>query len=48
MNKNVMDFKSETYLIFTPCGNIVCLHNIDGKCSMNSCEVYERNLKQEY
>ncbi len=30
------------------CGAITCIHNIDGYCNMEKCEMHERILKQEY
>ncbi|WP_156936281.1 hypothetical protein [Clostridiisalibacter paucivorans] len=30
------------------CGAITCIHNIDGYCNMEKCEIYERTLRQEH
>ncbi|MBS4539930.1 hypothetical protein GOQ27_15750 [Clostridium sp. D2Q-11] len=30
------------------CGAITCIHNLDGCCNVDKCEIYERVLKQEY
>ncbi|WP_176718807.1 hypothetical protein [Caloranaerobacter ferrireducens] len=30
------------------CGAITCIHNIDGYCNMDKCEIYERTLRQEH
>jgi hypothetical protein len=40
--------KKAAKLKFKPCNTITCIHNIDNKCMLNKCEVYERSLKQEY
>lgn len=32
---------------FTRCGTITCIHNVDGKCIQNECELHERGLKKE-
>ncbi len=30
------------------CGTITCIHNVDGFCNADNCEVYERTFKQEH
>jgi len=30
------------------CGAITCLHNFDGNCNIDSCEIFERTLQQEH
>jgi len=30
------------------CGAITCIHNVDGYCNADNCDVYERTLKQEH
>jgi len=33
---------------FKICRVVTCVHNIDNRCMMNECELYERQLRQEY
>lgn len=40
--------KSETTSRLKKCGAITCIHNIDGYCTSDKCEIYERSLRQEY
>ncbi len=30
------------------CGAITCIHNIDGYCNTEKCDIYERTLRQEH
>ncbi|MGF7057070.1 hypothetical protein [Brassicibacter mesophilus] len=30
------------------CGTITCIHNVDGYCNADNCDIYERTLKQEH
>lgn len=49
MKKNtVLNVKTQTTSRLKKCGVITCIHNIDGFCNMEKCEVYERALRQEY
>ena len=35
-------------LKFRACGTVTCLHNIDSKCMLKNCDMYEKSLRQEY
>lgn len=49
MKENILNpMKAESTSRLKKCGAITCLHNIDGFCNMEKCEIYERALKQEY
>ena len=43
--KDIQDVVTKMY--FDKCGTITCIYNIDGKCSQNKCELYERGLLKE-
>jgi len=30
------------------CGTITCIHNVDGYCNAENCEMFERTLMQEH
>lgn len=40
--------KDKPNLILKKCGSISCINNIQGFCSFDTCELYERSLIQEY
>jgi hypothetical protein len=49
MNKCVKDNKFDVAkLKFKACGTVTCIHNIDNKCMLKNCEMYERAFRQEY
>ena len=49
MKKELKEVKDKTAkLKLKTCGTITCIHNIDNKCMLKSCELYERSLRQEY
>jgi hypothetical protein len=35
-------------LKFRGCGTVTCIHNIDSKCMLKNCDMYEKSLRQEY
>jgi hypothetical protein len=43
-NKNRKDVKPK----FKICRVVTCVHNIDNRCMLDECELYERQLRQEY
>ncbi len=49
MNKKMNDFNEVIAKIsFTTCGNVACIHNIDSKCILKKCDLYEKGLEQEH
>ncbi len=49
MKKEMKDMKNNiAKLSFKTCGSVTCIHNIDNKCMLKECELYERDLKQEH
>lgn len=49
MKKEMKDVKNKTAkLNFKTCGTITCIHNIDNKCMLKECQLYERVLRQEH
>ena len=49
MKKEMKDFgKVIAKIKFTNCGNVACIHNIDNKCILAKCDIYEKKLEQEY
>lgn len=49
MKENLIkNIKTEKVSRLKKCGAITCMHNIDGYCNMEKCEIYERTLRQEY
>ncbi len=48
MKKNIINIKSESSSRLKKCGVVTCIHNIDGFCNMEKCDVYERTLRQEH
>lgn len=44
----ITDLKSPSTSRLKNCGAITCIHNIDGYCNMEKCEMFERTLKQEH
>lgn len=33
---------------FKRCGSITCIHNMGERCNLETCDMYERKLIQEY
>lgn len=49
MNKEMKDTeKTVAKFNLKACGTITCIHNIDSKCILKKCELYERSFRQEY
>lgn len=49
MKKNLINnVRAEMTSRLKKCGAITCVHNIDGYCNTEKCEIYERSLRQEY
>ena len=49
MKKNIINnVKSQITSRLSKCGAITCIHNIDGYCNSEQCEIYERSLRQEH
>jgi hypothetical protein len=50
MKNNMLDNNLRTIATsrLKKCGSITCIHNIDGYCNMEKCEMFERTLKQEH
>ncbi|WP_425449773.1 hypothetical protein [Dethiothermospora halolimnae] len=49
MKKNLINnIKSEMTSRLKKCGAITCMHNIDGYCNADKCEIFERSLRQEH
>ncbi|WP_183108665.1 hypothetical protein [Thermohalobacter berrensis] len=49
MKENIVkNLKSAEISRLKKCGAITCIHNIDGYCNMEKCQMFERTLRQEY
>ena len=49
MIKDMKDFvEIVSKISFSKCGNVTCIHNIDNKCILKQCEVYEKGLHEEH
>ncbi|MBS4536265.1 hypothetical protein GOQ29_11615 [Clostridium sp. D2Q-14] len=49
MKDNIMNTSDrEQVSRLKKCKAITCIHNLDGYCNVDKCEIYERVLKQEY
>lgn len=49
MKKEVKSFKEVVAkYTFKACGTVTCIHNIDNKCMLKNCEMYEKALRQEH
>ncbi|WP_202710925.1 hypothetical protein [Sporosalibacterium faouarense] len=49
MKKNLLNNgNTEITSRLKKCGAITCIHNIDGYCNSEKCEIYERALRQEH
>lgn len=49
MKRNIINnLNSEMTSRLKKCGAITCIHNIDGTCNTEKCEIYERSLRQEH
>ncbi|SHJ25192.1 hypothetical protein SAMN02745751_02091 [Dethiosulfatibacter aminovorans DSM 17477] len=49
MNKEMKDKEfNVAKLKFRACGTVTCIHNIDNKCMLKNCDMYEKTLRQEY
>jgi len=43
-----VDVKKDAKPKFKVCRTVTCIHNIDNKCMLDKCELFERSLRQEY
>ena len=43
-----VDVKKYAKPKFKVCRTVTCIHNIDNKCMLEKCELFERSLRQEY
>jgi len=49
MKKEVkVETKKDAKPNFKICRTVTCIHNIDNRCMLEKCELFERSLRQEY
>jgi hypothetical protein len=47
MKKEMIKVEAVKKLKLKACGTVTCIHNVNSKCLMKTCEMYERSFRQE-